>query len=122
MRNYFIDIKIVPSKIIFRRSVIRIRRILNPCFVIRGYNILCDGRNLYRVYLQGDHPNQDPKSKEFCIPNMLKKKEISKDLILHLERSIRTYNLDDCYFSPWQAIETEEEYDGRRTRSTSRYN
>ena len=105
---------IIPTKIIKDRQIIHIDRITDNSLIIRGYVVFSEKMRLKKVVLDGRHPNSNPKTKEFCIPSSLRDRTINSDLILHLERAIKTYNFDDCYFSPWSAIKKRRVYGENR--------
>jgi len=112
MISTFFKKRLVPSKIIKDRKIIHIDGIFDDSLIIKGYTLYSENSKLRRAIINGRHPNSNPKNNEFCIPKMLINRRIDVDLLLHLDRAIKTYNFDDCYFSPWSALKIRRVYEG----------
>lgn len=102
---------VVPTRVIYGYSIRLITKI-NLDFVINGYSIYLDEESrLEKVIINGKHPNSDPDTNEFCIPipfkNMFK---ITKSYRKRLEGMMATFNMNDCYFSPWYAFSYDKEF------------
>lgn len=95
---------IVPTRVIYKNSIRMITKI-NLDFVVNGYSVYLNESGLEKVIINGKHPNSDPNTNEFCIPisfkNMFK---ITNSYRKRLESMIATFNMNDCYFSPWYAF------------------
>lgn len=69
-------------------------------FLIKKYKVrLVDGK-LNEIYVDGEHPNSDPLTNQFCIPDELRFKMWDESLMREAEYHMAFYNLDDCYFEP----------------------
>ncbi len=99
--------KIIPERIIYQNKIYKITKI-NPNYIIDIYTLFLNKNNqLIEVKLDADHCNADPYTDLFCLSSNIKFKKLSGDLIKTIESLIRTYNLNNCYFSPWKFIEYE---------------
>ena len=129
MKDFIIkDVKIIPERLILQNSLWKIFTIKEK-YIIKEYRIILDNKNkLDKVFLiNSKHPNCNPRTNEFCIPNGIKNnpihfKEICSNLITNeirnfdcnyikkgepiqfeelcniLEKMFKTFNLDSCYF------------------------
>lgn len=94
----------VPNRLIFRHEVYQIIDIVRK-FTIREYIIKTVDNKIDMVILNNPHPNANPQTGEFCIPNYLRSYEINKQSLQFIENMLRCFNLDSCYFTPWSEIE-----------------
>ena len=108
MKQYSITKKIIPERMIYKNKIYRIAKI-DPNYIIDKYSIrVTDGKEkLISIKLDADHCNADPHTDLFCLSNNIKFKKLSSDLIKIIEGLIRTYNLNNCYFTPFNFIEYE---------------
>lgn len=108
MKQYLITKKIVPERMIYNNKIYRITKI-DPNYIIDKYSIrVTDGKNkLISIKLDADHCNADPYTDLFCLSANIKYKKLTGDLIKTIENLIRTYNLNNCYFTPFNYIEYE---------------
>jgi len=93
-----------PYKLIFRNQIHEILK-LDPKFVIRGYKIQTVDGKIDNIFLNNPHPNADPGTGEFCIPNKLRELELNENTLKMISTMLCCFNLDDCYFTPWDEIE-----------------
>ena len=93
----------VPYKLIFRNQIHEIVKI-DQKFYIQGYVIKTVDGKIDQVILNNPHPNADPRSGNFCIPNSLRKHDLNTNTIKMIESMLQCFNLDDCYFTPWDEI------------------
>lgn len=99
--------RIVPDRLIFKNCVMKITTIYKK-FIVNKYRIQFTHDNrVSRIFLDTVHPNCDPRTKVFCIPEELKNGKFDIAIIPFTENLIRTFNLDDCYFQPWNEFEYE---------------
>lgn len=97
-----------PKKIIFKHQIYEILD-LPFKYIIKGYTIkLCDDK-IEAIILNTQHPNADPQTNEFCIPNSLRKHKITKKSKAMINSILYCFNLDDCYFTPWNEITYEKQ-------------
>lgn len=106
MKQYEIIKKLVPERMIHNNKIYRITKI-DPNYIIDKYSVrVTDGKNkLISIKLDADHCNADPYTDLFCLSANVKYKVLSNDLIKLIENLIRTYNLNNCYFTPFNYIE-----------------
>ncbi len=103
--------KIIPNRIIFKGQNKKIIR-LSDKFTITSYNLhFTKDETLKKVVLNNPHPNSNPETNEFCLSFDLKGRKIDHTILPTIEVLLRTFNLDDCYFQPWQDFYWEDEYD-----------
>ena len=102
---------IVPTRVIYKNSIRLITRI-NLDFVVNGYSVYLDEESrLEKVIINGRHPNSDPNTNEFCISEPFKNMfKITKSYRRRLENMIATFNMNDCYFSPWYAFSYDKDF------------
>jgi hypothetical protein len=108
MKDYIINKKIVPERMIYNNKIYKITYI-NSNYIIDKYSIrVTDGKEkLISIKLDADHCNCDPITDIFCLSANVKYKKLSNDLIKIIENLIRTYNINNCYFTPFNFIEYE---------------
>lgn len=94
---------IVPERMIFNTKVHKITGIA-PQYIIKEYIVKTVDKKIDTVCLKSSHPNCDPNTKQFCIPHMLRQYKFNKESQKMLEFILGTFNLDDCYFKPWNDI------------------
>lgn len=94
----------VPQKLIFRNEIYEMLNI-DPKFIIRGFKVKTVDGKIDTVTLQCPHPNANPRTGEFCIPNNLRKLDLNSNTIKMIKSMLCCFNLDDCYFTPWDEIE-----------------
>jgi hypothetical protein len=95
---------IEPQKIIHNGNIYSITD--HPAkYLIRGYRLtLIDGR-IDNVHIRGKHPNAQPSTGKFCIPNELRKLPYNHYTQKVLETILGQFNLNNCYFTPWNEIQ-----------------
>jgi hypothetical protein len=93
-----------PQKIIHNGDVYRIIKYPRK-YLIKGYKLtLIDGK-LDNVHINGEHPNAQPSTGKFCIPNELRKMPFDHNTKQLLETILSHFNLNNCYFTPWNEIQ-----------------
>jgi hypothetical protein len=95
---------IVPTKLIFKKQYHEITNISRK-FVIRDYKIKTVDDKIDTVTLNNPHPNADPQTGEFCIPHKIRELEVNEKSLNFIRVMLCSFNLDDCYFTPWDEIE-----------------
>ena len=103
VKNTFVPGVFVPYKLIFKNELYNIID-LEKKFIIRGYTIQTVDKQIDMVFIKNPHPNANPKTGEFCIPNSLREHTICTSSKNILELILCCFNLDDCYFTPWDEI------------------
>lgn len=94
----------VPYKLIFRNQIHEITD-LHDKFILRDFTITTIDGKIDTVTVHNPHPNANPKTGEFCIPHSLRKLEVSENTLNMIRSMLCCFNLDDCYFTPWDEIE-----------------
>lgn len=98
-----VEKSIGPQKIIHNGDVYQIVNYPQKYF-ISDYKITLINGKIHNVYVNGKHPNAEPSTGKFCIPNDLRKVDFNKNVQKLLEIIIAQYNLNNCYFTPWNEI------------------
>ena len=99
IKNY-----ISPEKIIHNRKVFKIIS-YPPSYLIKGYEVTEINERIFRVHINGKHPNAKPSTGDFCLPYELRRVPFNDDTRQMLELILTHFNLDDCYFTPWNEIQ-----------------
>jgi len=94
---------IAPKKIIHNGDVYNILKYPDKYF-IKGYKITLLNGKIYNVHINGAHPNAEPSTGKFCIPNDLRKIDFNANIKKMLEIIMSQHNLNNCYFTPWNEI------------------
>lgn len=104
IKNHKIRKVHIPRKLIFKNQIHEITNI-NRKFVIKGYKIKTVDDKIDMVIINNPHPNANPRTGEFCIPDNLRQHELNESAINMIDCILICFNLDDCYFTPWDEIE-----------------
>ena len=94
----------VPNKLIFKNKIHEITNI-DKKFIVRNYKLKTVDGKIDTVTLNNPHPNANPKTGEFCIPHKLRKLDLTESSLNIIQSMLCCFNLDDCYFTPWDEIE-----------------
>lgn len=97
---YQIDTEIIPNRLIYNKKSFNICEIDSDCIIERYFVYTIDDK-IEKVTLESDHPNCDPDTGIFCIPDRLYNKEINSEMLDLIEKMFETFNLDNCYISLW---------------------
>jgi hypothetical protein len=90
---------IIPNRVIKGRNVYEIIEI-GPQYYINGFSVTTEQDKVQLVTLFGYHPNRDPKTNLYCIPDYKKGVIFDQIYLDRLITNIKTYYLDNCYFIP----------------------
>ena len=93
----------VPHKLIFKNQIHEIIDI-DPKFVIKGFKVKTVNGKIDKVTISCPHPNANPKTGEFCIPHSIRSHDLNKNTVKMIQSMLNCFNLDDCYFTPWDEI------------------
>jgi hypothetical protein len=104
IKNHEIKEYVKPRKLIFRNEIYDIIK-LPMKFDIAGYVVKTVNGKIDMVILNNPHPNAIPSTGEFCIPQNLRKYELTSNSKNMITSMLLCFNLDDCYFTPWDEIE-----------------
>lgn len=97
------DIILTPNKIKFNNTLYNIIQ-LHKKYVIKGFKIKTFNKTIDELILNTIHPNCNPKTFKFCLPNEVRKLKLNNNSIEILKLIMCCFNLDDCYFTPWDEI------------------
>lgn len=95
---------LVPNRLIYQNKLYSITDIDHDHYINKYEIFLDDEDRINIVCVDCDHPNADPQTDIFCLPEELKNRHISKKLIKEIEVVMETYNLNHSYFAPWSYI------------------
>jgi len=101
-----VDIKdlIVPRRLIFRNELYKILNYPDK-YVIKGYTVTLVDNKIDEVTIRDSHPNANPTNGEVCIPHLLREFQLNKDTKKMISEILSCFNLDNCYFTPWDEIQ-----------------
>jgi len=95
---------LAPNRLIYQNNIYTITEI-DDDHIINSYEIFLDNDDrIIEVRIDADHPNSDPSTDIFCLPEELKNRYLTKKLIKEIENVIKTYNMNHPYFPPWGYI------------------
>jgi len=96
-----LDKPIVPDKMFFDGKKFIITEV-DPEFIVKEYYLYLD-ENEYvkKVLLLSKHPNCDPKTGMFCLPEFVKKIAFSEKVKSMIHSWLSCFNLENCYYMPW---------------------
>ena len=107
MRTLLYKKRVVPNKFFWHDEVFRITRIKSK-YVITEYRIeVTNNGFINKLTINAKHPNSDPVTNEFCLPEWLKGVELNKLLLHTIEGMLSSFHLDSCYFSPLEELKWE---------------
>jgi hypothetical protein len=104
IQDHIINDVYAPSKLIFKNQLYQIID-LHEKFIIKSYKIKTVDNMIDSVILNNPHPNANPRTGEFCLPNRLRSFKLNKKTKGMIGVMLCNFNLDDCYFAPWNEIE-----------------
>jgi len=98
---------IIPSILKRNSSYYRIE-ITDPEYIITEFEIHTNKNKKIEklIITKGNHPNCDPKTKIFCIPDFLKNQELDDRITLSVIKDLfLIWNFDSAYSQPWTSFE-----------------
>ena len=102
--NHEVTEFIRPRKLIYRNELHTITKLAKKFDIVSYVVKTVDGK-IDMVILNNPHPNAVPRTGEFCIPNNLRQHELTDNSKHMITSMLSCFNLDDCYFTPWDEIE-----------------
>lgn len=114
---------IIPSRLIYQNKLYSIISI-DDDYIINKYEIYLDNYDrIENIHIDANHVNSDPDTDLFCLPEDIKQRQLSNKLIREIEIIMETYNLNNCYYTPWSYIKYGEyNSDEYFEKSEERYN
>jgi len=94
---------IIPSKVKYQNEIYEIRFLAKELY-IKGYEVSTIDNLIYSIKVNGTHPNANPQTNNFCFPKELASMNFNNKSKIIIENQINIFNLDDCYFRPWDKI------------------
>lgn len=91
--------KIKPNRVIKDKNVYEITYI-DPIFIMSGFVVMTENRYIQNILLFGFHPNRDPNTSLYCLPERKKQVDFTKQYFKLLLMNLKTYYLDDCFYTP----------------------
>ena len=93
--------RIIPSTIIKDKNAYEITYI-DESLYIEGYAITTytEGNIVTTINLFGEHPNNDPNTNTYCLPDHKKGMKLDESFLTLLLSNFKTYYYDDAYFIP----------------------
>ena len=101
---------IVPNRVIVNSEFYKID-IIDPELIIKQVDIYTFNKTkkINKIFIkQGIHPNANPHTGEFCIPDYIKKMEVNGDSLKIIENMITLFNFRSSYFQPWSGFKKQE--------------
>lgn len=96
-------IKIIPTTMIYKQEIYDIT-FYDKKLIMDKYELYLKNYRLMSLKLFSPHPNCDPSNKEFCLPPYIIGQRL-EDVKDQLPKILEIYNIDSCYFSPWDLIQ-----------------
>jgi len=105
-----IEKTIVPNKLICNSILYNIT-ILNSNYIINEFTIYTNEmKKIEKIIInKGNHPNCDPKTKEFCFPDFIKDNVVNDETIQIIENMFKIFNFDSAFYQPWQDFKIVED-------------
>jgi len=91
--------KIIPNRIIMDKNAYEITYV-NEMYHLDGFTITTENDKVLYVRVFGYHPNCDPDTDVFCLPDFKKGIYLTKEYLDIVITNIQTYYLDNCFFNP----------------------
>jgi len=95
---------IVPDKLIYRSEIFKIIDI-HPKFIVKSFVVKTVNDKIDIIKVVSPHPNVNPTNKNLCIPHSMRTLPLTANTIVMIEAILSCFNLDDCYFTPWDEIQ-----------------
>lgn len=91
--------RIKPNRVIKNKNVYEITYI-DPIFIMSGFVVMTENRHIQNILLFGYHPNRDPNTSLYCLPERKKQVDFTEQYFKLLITNLKTYYLDDCFYTP----------------------
>ena len=98
-KTYLYEGQITPTRMIKNKQAYEITY-LHPQFFINGFMVTTEQDLVRHITLFGYHPNRDPATNLYCLPNYKKGVKYDGKYYEMLLTNIKTYYLDDCFYTP----------------------
>lgn len=91
--------KIIPDRIVMEKNVYEITQI-DSMYHLDGFEVTTENDKVHLVRVFGCHPNSDPDTDNFCLPDYKKGVDFTPDYLNMILSNIKTYYIDNCFFNP----------------------
>lgn len=98
-KTYIFIQKIIPNRVIQGKRVYQITY-LDVMYHLDGFEVSVENDKVINVRVFGFHPNCDPNTDNFCLPDFKKGVIFTKEYLNTIITNIKTYYLDSSYFNP----------------------
>lgn len=94
---------LVPNLLVYKKIPYKIEWVDKKYF-IKKYSITTYKNKLLKLTLDTPHPNCHPTEHDFCLPENFIEMKIDDLNTKKLEILLKTFNLDNSYFRPWDEL------------------
>ena len=98
------EIEVVPKYILYNNKNFKIVKILDSDFKISECLIKINNNNVDDIFVNGYHPNCNPTTGQLCKSEIHGKPYIQNITLDKLINILNIYNLESCYFKPWDKL------------------
>jgi hypothetical protein len=91
--------EIRPNRVIKNKNVFEIVY-LNPMFILNGFVVITENELVQNILVFGYHPNKDPDTSLYCLPNRKKQNKFDENFFKLLLTNLKTFYLDECFYIP----------------------
>lgn len=91
--------QIIPNRVIKDKNVYKIKY-LNEIYYLDGFEVSTENDKVINVRVFGFHPNCDPDTDNFCLPDFKKGVYLTTEYLNLIITNIQTYYLDNSFFNP----------------------
>lgn len=91
--------QITPNRVVMKKNVYEITYIHEE-YIINGFCVKTENDFVHQITLFGFHPNRDPDTNLYCLPDYKKGVKYTEQYYQTLLTNIKTYYFDNCFFTP----------------------
>ena len=91
--------KIIPDRVVINKAAYEITHI-DAWYHLDGFEVITENDKVHLVRIFGYHPNSDPDTDNFCLPDFKKGVYFTMEYLSMIFTTIKTYYLDNCFFNP----------------------
>jgi len=91
--------KIIPDRVVINKAAYEITHI-DEWYHLDGFEVITENDKVHLVRIFGYHPNSDPDTDNFCLPDFKKGVYFTMEYLNMIVTNIKTYYLDNCFFNP----------------------
>lgn len=99
--------KIISPDILIVNSKSRKIKIINKSYIIEQFEIHLNQKDnrIKKIYItKGEHPNCDPLTNEFCMPEYFKYLELNDNVLDKIINMLKIFNFESAYTRPWDSF------------------